>query len=87
MCQVLLECGKAIEVAIKNIEEYNKKLTNLRDYYFTSVENRIKDIRINGDRNNRLPGNANISFKGVDGTSLLLKLDEVRNLHLDRLSV
>lgn len=30
------------------------------------MEKKIKDIRINGDRRNRLPGNANISIKGID---------------------
>lgn len=80
----MLECGKAIELAYKNIDEYNKKLLDLREYYISNVEKRIKDIRINGDRHDRLPGNANISFKGVDGNSLLLKLDEVRNMRINR---
>jgi len=80
MCQELLDFGKAIELAYRNIDKYNKKLLDLREYYISNVEKRITDIYINGDRKDRLPGNANISFKGVDGNSLLLKLDEVRNL-------
>lgn len=68
--------GKAIELACINVEEYNQKLTNLRDYYFSQIEGKIGDIKINGHRTKRLPGNANISFKGVDGEALLLKLDE-----------
>lgn len=68
--------GKAIELAYRDISEYNRKLLDLREYYITSVEKRIPDIYINGDRNDRLPGNANISFKGIDGNSLLLKLDQ-----------
>lgn len=67
--------GKAIELIYKNFDEYNEKLRNLRDYYFSQVEKRIKDIKINGDRENRLSGNANISFRGVDGEELLLYLD------------
>ena len=67
--------GKAIELAYKNIDVYNKRLMDLREYYISSVEKRISDICVNGDREDRLPGNANISFKGVDGGSLLLKLD------------
>lgn len=69
--------GKAIELACMNLEEYNEKLTNLRDYYFSEVEKKISNIKINGDRLNRLPGNANISFENIDGGELLLKLDEV----------
>lgn len=67
--------GKAIELIYKNFDEYNEKLKNLRDYYFSQVESKIKDIKINGDKENRLPGNANISFRGVDGEELLLYLD------------
>lgn len=68
--------GKAIELAYKNIDEYNNKLQGLRDYYIKKVETEIPDAILNGDRIKRLPGNANISFKNVDGGDLLLKLDE-----------
>lgn len=67
--------GKAIDMIYKNFDEYNDKLKLLRDYYFSEVEKRIDNIKINGDRENRLPGNANISFKGVDAEELLLYLD------------
>ena len=67
--------GKAIELVYKNFDEYNNKLKSLRDYYFSEVEKRIKNIRINGDRECRLPGNANISFEGVDAQELILYLD------------
>ncbi len=68
--------SKAIELAYKNIDEYNNKLQELRDYYIKKVETEIPDAILNGDRIKRLPGNANISFKNVDGGDLLLKLDE-----------
>lgn len=69
--------GKAIELANKNLEEYNNKLRNLRDYFIKQVEQKIPYIKINGDRIKRLPGNSNISFRFVDGEAILLKLDEV----------
>ena len=68
--------GKAIELAQKNLINYNKKLTNLRDYYFSQVEQKIPNIKINGSIKNRLPGNANISFEKIDAQELLLNLDE-----------
>lgn len=68
--------GKAIEIAYRNLDNYNEKLQFLRDYYIEQVRLKIPDIKINGDIKNRLPGNANISFKGIDGSALLLKLDE-----------
>lgn len=67
--------GKAIELAYENFDEYNKKLTDLRDYYISQVEEKIPYIKLNGHRTKRLPGNANISFRFVEGESLLLNLD------------
>lgn len=68
--------GEAIELAYKDFESYNEKLRNLRDYYISQVEEKIPNIQLNGDRKNRLPGNANISFEGVNSEELLFKLDE-----------
>ncbi len=67
--------GKAIEIAYKNFDEYNSKLTNLRNYYISEINEKIPNTKLNGSIKYRLPGNANISFKGVDGESLLLNLD------------
>ena len=72
----IIGLGKAIELAYKNIDEYNDKLQKLRDYYISEVEKKIPGTILNGHRTKRLPGNANISFKGVNGGDLLLKLDE-----------
>ncbi len=68
--------GKAIELIYKEFDLYNNKLKELRDYYFSQIEKNIKNIKINGDLDNRLVGNANISFKGINGSELLFKLDE-----------
>ena len=68
--------GKAIELAYNNFYYYNNKLVQLRDYYIKQVKNKIPDIKINGHEIKRLPGNANISFKDVDGENLLFRLDE-----------
>ena len=70
--------GKAIELSQKNLEDNRKKLTELRNYYLSQIEEKIPNIKINGHRECRLPGNANISFKGIRGDELLLKLDEYR---------
>lgn len=67
--------GKAIEIASKNIESYNAKLLDLRNYYIKEVTENIKDAKINGGLEKRLSGNANIGFKGVDSEQLLLELD------------
>ncbi len=67
--------GKAIELATINIEEYNKKLINLREKTIEGLMARVPYIKLNGHRSQRLPGNVNISFQFIEGESLLLMLD------------
>ena len=59
------------------MEYHIKYLIGLRDYYIKKVLKEIPNTKVNGSIENRLPGNANISFIGVDGQELLFKLDEV----------
>lgn len=68
--------GKALEIATANMERNNRHIRNLRNYYISEIQKRIPYIRINGDLEQRLPGNANISFSGVDGSKLLVELDK-----------
>lgn len=67
--------GTAIELAYRDLEEHNRKIKELRDYYVEQVEQRIPYIKVNGDRERRLPGNSNISFRFIEGEGLLLNLD------------
>lgn len=67
--------GKAIELVYENFDKYNNKLVELRDYYISQIEEKIPDIQVNGHRTKRLPGNANIAFKYVEGEALVLNLD------------
>ena len=69
--------GKACELANDNLNTHMRYLKKLRDYYISEIERRIPNIRLNGEREERLPGNANFSFEGVEGSSVLLKLDEL----------
>lgn len=68
--------GKALELATENIKAYNDHLKELRDYYISEIKKRVPYIRINGSMSKRLSGNANISFKGIDGSRLLAELDK-----------
>lgn len=67
--------GKAIEIAYNELEEHNKKIKELRDYYEEQIKEKIPYIKINGAINNRLPGNSNISFRFIEGEGILLNLD------------
>lgn len=68
--------GEACKIAKNNMENHIMKLKKMRDYYFSEMKKEIADIKINGSLEQRLPGNSNISFKNINGSELLLKLDE-----------
>ena len=68
--------GKACEIAKINMKKHIEKLQELRNYYIEQIEQKIPNVKLNGSRNIRLPGNANFSFQNVDAQTLLLKLDE-----------
>lgn len=67
--------AKAMELAYRDLEDHNKKIKELRDYYVEQIKEKIPCIKINGDMEKRLPGNSNISFRFIEGESLLLNLD------------
>lgn len=67
--------GRAMEIAVQGIPEKNERVTKMRNRLIDGLLT-IPNTRLNGDREKRLAGNCNISFEGVEGESLLLKLDE-----------
>lgn len=66
--------ASALELAISTMQERNAKLTKMRDRLIDGLL-KIERSRLNGDRTSRLPGNINMCFEGIEGESLLLKLD------------
>ena len=71
----IVALGKACEIAEKNLDKYQQKLSNLRDYCLKRMKEEIPNIHVNGTMENRLPGNLNISFENIESTELLFKLD------------
>ena len=67
--------AKAIDIAVANLDQYNKKLLALRDRTIAEIEKQIPYVKLNGHREKRLPGNVNFSFEFIEGESLLLMLD------------
>ncbi len=67
--------ASAMERAYKELDEHNKKISELRDYYESSILEKIPYVKVNGNVKNRLPGNSNISFRYIEGEGLLLNLD------------
>ena len=52
-----------------------KEQRALRDYVMDRILKNIPEARLNGSRENRLPGTVNISFPGLEGETILLDLD------------
>ena len=67
--------GKAIEVATRDIDTKIAYESALRDKLLTRIVNEIPETRINGPLKNRLPGNANVCIKYIEGEGMLLMLD------------
>ena len=68
--------GKAAELARVNFAEHVKHCSELRDYLKDRILNEIPDTYVNGTLEARHPGNLNITFKYIEGESILLLLNQ-----------
>lgn len=67
--------GTAVKRAAASMKERMEQESGLRDYLIDRVIAEIPHCRLNGHRTERLPNNANFSFRFVEGESLLIMLD------------
>ena len=68
--------GKACELAQKNLMRNISKMKELRDYLSKKILEEIPCVTLNGHPEKRLPNNIHLTFLGVNGEDLLIKLDE-----------
>ena len=64
----------AMKDAAENLAEKSRNLTAKRNYIISELK-KIPHFVLNGDEENRLPGNINMCFEGIDGEPLILMLD------------
>ena len=67
--------AKALEIAHADMQEEEKRLKNLTETFYKKVIERIPDVFMNGHSVLRIPNTMNLSFKGVEGESIILNLD------------
>ena len=67
--------GKALELAVADLDEARFRLAKLRDRLLRGVLDKIPRVRLNGHPTLRLPNHVNLSFELIEGESLLLSLD------------
>ena len=65
----------ALREAVKNMEKNNAHMTEIRDYLISGLFE-IPHSALNGDEKQRLAGNINFSFEGIEGESILILLDQ-----------
>ncbi len=68
--------SKALSIATRRMHDSYRMEVRLREYFKQRILREIPDTRFNGHPEKRLPGNLNFSFKGVQGTALLVLLEE-----------
>lgn len=71
----IVAMATALKDACDNMTVNNNKILSLREKLIDGLE-KIPHSSLNGDRKNRLPGNVNFCFEGIEGESLLLLLDD-----------
>jgi len=70
----IMGMAAALGEACAKTDENSVKLSKMRDKLIDGLL-KIPHSVLNGDRENRLPGNVNMCFEGIEGESLLLMLD------------
>ncbi len=68
--------GRACEIALKHLSIENIRVKTLRDRLEKELVEKAIEASVNGDTQNRLPNTTNISFKYIEGESILMLLSE-----------
>jgi cysteine desulfurase len=72
---LIVGMGKAAELALKHLPQYEKKVRPLRDGLEDNIFKTVPNTELNGDRTHRLANTTNITFNGVESEALLILLD------------
>ncbi|MCK4777303.1 MAG: aminotransferase class V-fold PLP-dependent enzyme, partial [Actinomycetia bacterium] len=71
----IIGLGKAAEIVRNTLVNEKKKIFNMKMRLKKGLEDRVPELIFNGDSENGLPGTLNVSFKYIEGESILLYLD------------
>lgn len=74
---LIVGLGKAAEICLHEMVSEKKRLCHLRNLFLENVKKNVPDIVINGDLEQRWPGNLNISFPYVEGESIIMAIKEL----------
>ena len=69
--------GKACEIAHREMSQESCRIAGLRDRLHEKIKAGLGEVYVNGSIEQRLPGNLNMSFAGVDGEELMTAIDDI----------
>lgn len=69
--------GKACEIARKELEQDARYTSGLRDYFEQRIFAELDHVALNGEREQRLPNNSNLSFAYVEGESMIMGIKDI----------
>src|SRR5262249_6891174 len=69
--------GKACEISLAQMPEESRRIAGLRNRLRDRLLAELSDVHINGSMEYRLPGNLNLSFRGVEGETWMTALKDV----------
>jgi len=69
--------GKASQLAQEQLSSESKRIRALRDKLLSLLQKNLTGVIVNGDLKERLPGNLNLSFSGVDAKALIPSLKDI----------
>jgi cysteine desulfurase len=69
--------GEACRIAEAEMGAEAERLHMLRDRFYKSITEQLPDVFLNGDLENRIPGNLNISFAYVEGEGLMMGIKDL----------
>ncbi len=67
--------AKACEIAIRDMKTNNHKVRALSEYFSSKLTQAVENVILNANSRQKLPHIISVTFVGVDGESLLTKLD------------
>lgn len=69
--------GEACRIASEEMAQENERLHHLRTMFLQGLRKSLDDIYVNGDLEQRIPGNINVSFAYVEGESLMMGINDL----------
>lgn len=69
--------GKAAEICNAELDKESKRIKSLRDYLYKKIVSSLDSIQLNGDADNRIPGNLNLLINGVKSDTLMSNIRDI----------